>query len=149
MAIGTAQMARAHVAPRNVSFRRKVRYFAAAMAAIVSGLYFLIGFQVVTVIQNPEDQAAFALPAAVAFAVGALVILAFDNRAVWVAGGVAQSLIIFMYFSAASQREPQFEGWGISIRVAQVLLVVALGYLAFRGRERAKSSPFRVGKAAT
>lgn len=82
------------------------------MAAIVSGLYFLIGFQLVTVIENPDGQAAFAIPAGISFAIGALVILSVDKRAVWITGGIAHALIILMYFSVSSQREPAFEGWG-------------------------------------
>lgn len=146
----TAQKVVADATAR-VGFRGKVRYFAAAMAAIVSGLYILIGFQLLRVIENASDQAAFAIPAGIAFAIGALVILAVDRRALLVNGGIVQALIIAMYFSVSDQREPAFEGWGISIRVTQVLLLAALGYLAVRHRERvtAAASPFRLGKAAT
>jgi hypothetical protein len=114
--------------------RRRIRHFAAAMAAVVSALYFLIGFQIVTVIEPPDDQGAFALPAGIAFALGALVILAVDTRWVWIAGAIVQALIILMYFAVSSQREPAFEEWGITIRVAQALLLAALGYLAIRRR---------------
>jgi predicted secreted protein len=116
----------------SATLRRRIRFFTAVMAAVVSALYFLIGFQIVAVIEPPEDQAAFALPAGIAFALGALVTLAVDKRWVWIAGGIVQALIILMYFALSSQREPAFEGWGISIRVAQMLLLAALGYLAIR-----------------
>lgn len=133
-------------------FRRRVRYFAAGMAAVAAALYFLIGFQVVTVIDKPEDQAAFAIPAGIGFALAALVILLTDRKVVWVTGGIVQALIIVMYFSLSSQRVPAFEGWGISIRVAQILLLAALGYLAVGRRERASTATAtaaRVERAAT
>jgi hypothetical protein len=120
-----------------MSRRRRVQYLAAAAATVISAIYFLIGFQVVTVIEEAADQPAFALPAAIAFALGALVILAFDKRWLWIAGSGAQLLIILMYFSVSSQREPAFEIWGITIRVAQTLLLAALTYLAMQRRQPA------------
>lgn len=127
--------------------RRSVRYFAAAMAAIASVIYLLIGLRVVTVLDKPEDQVGFGLAAGIAFAIGALMILVVDNRGLWAAGAIAQALIIFMYFSLAAERTPQFEAWGIFIRVAQFLLLGALGYLAIshraEGRHRA-GPPARV-----
>ena len=39
------------------------------------------------------------------------------------------------YFNLAGKRPPQFEAWGIAIRVFQVLLLGALRYLAARPPE--------------
>ncbi|MGH8927946.1 MAG: hypothetical protein ACRDWH_06315 [Acidimicrobiia bacterium] len=132
--------------------RQRLRYVAAAMAAVASAIYFLIGFEVVTVIENRDDQAGFGLPAGVGFAVAALLILLFDNRLVWAVGAVMQTVIIFLYFSFASQRIPQFEFWGLTIRLAQFVLLAALVYLAVGRRDLARPMlkvPAGVGKAAT
>jgi hypothetical protein len=117
---------------RGSDVRRTIRYVAAALAAATTLLYLLIGFQIVSVIQNPADQPAFALPAAVAFGLLAVLLLVADRRILWVAVGIVVGLIIAMYFGVAPQREPAFEIWGLLIRVAQVGLVLALGYLAIR-----------------
>ena len=40
--------------------------------------------------------------------------------------------VIYTYFNLASQRTPAFEVWGILIRIAQVMILVALVYLEVR-----------------
>ena len=132
--------------------RRRVRYFAAAMAAWASLIYILIGLRVVTVIQNPEEQVGFGFAAGAGFAVAALLILSVDQRSLWVAGAVLQALIIFMYFALAVERIPEFEVWGIVLRIVQVPLLVAVTYLAIspRGHARhAKVPAVRVGGTAS
>jgi hypothetical protein len=117
--------------------RTTARYFAAAMALLTALAYFLIGFRVLTVLENPEDQTVFGLIAGSAFLIGALVLLLTDSRVVMGLGAIAQALIILMYFNLAPEREPSFEVWGILIRVVQVLLLGALAYLAIRPRSEA------------
>ena len=118
--------------------RRRVRYFAAAMAASASLIYFLIGLRVVSVIQNPEEQVGFGFAAGAGFAISTLLILSVDQRSLWVAGAVLQALIIFMYFTLAVERIPEFEVWGILLRIVQVPLLAAVTYLAIRPREHAR-----------
>ena len=132
--------------------RRRVRYFAAAMAACASLIYFLIGLRMVSVIQNPEEQVGFGFAAGAGFAVAALLIMSVDQRALWVAGAVLQALIILMYFTLAAERIPEFEVWGILLRVVQVPLLVAVTYLAIRPRGHArhvKVPAVRVGGIAS
>jgi hypothetical protein len=117
--------------------RRRVRLIAAALAAATSLLYFMIGLQVVHVLDDTSEQTGFGLIAGAAFLAGALVLLLIDHRALWVAGAVAQVLIIFMYVNLGAEREPSFEFWGIALRVLQVGLLAALIYLAVRPRTRA------------
>jgi hypothetical protein len=114
--------------------RRQIRMVAAAMAAVSSAIYFLIGFQVVAVIDDVSQQAAFGIPAGLAFALAAIVLLRTDHRFLWVGGAILQFLIIAMYFSVAPQRSPQYEIWGILIRVAQVVLLACLVALSFKPR---------------
>lgn len=132
--------------------RRRVRYFAAAMAACASLIYLLIGLRVVTVIQNPEEQVGFGFAASAGFAIGALLILSVDQRSLWVAGAVLQALIIFMYFTLAAERVPDFEVWGILLRIVQVPLLVAVTYLAISPRQHARHArvpAVRVGGMAS
>jgi len=120
--------------------RRLVRFAAAVLAATTSVLYFLIGFGVVTVLQGTAaqqetgGQAAFGVPAGIAFLAGAFVVLRFDRRSLWTLGAVVLGFIIYTYFDLASERTPSFEIWGILIRVSQVLLLGALTYLAARSK---------------
>ncbi len=114
--------------------RRLVRYIAAGVAAAVAIVYTLIGPSVISVVEvAPGDEAwmlAFGLPAAVAFAIGASLLVLTDRRLLWVLGAVLQLLVISMYFAVAPTRVPNFEIWGILIRIAQVTLLAALVYLA-------------------
>lgn len=116
--------------------RTLVRHTAAILAGLISLIYFLIGFQVLTVLDRLEDQVVFGLIAGSAFLIGALVIEIFDRRVVMGLGAAAQAFIIYTYVDLASQREPSFEIWGIVIRVIQVALFVTLLYLAMRPRTR-------------
>jgi hypothetical protein len=114
--------------------RRAIRLFAASMAGVVSVLYLLIALNVVSVIElapgEPSPQLYFGLPAALALLFGAVLLLLTDRRLLWMAGAVLQVLVIWMYFSVATTRVPMFETWGMLIRIAQVPLLIALGYLA-------------------
>lgn len=110
--------------------RSPIRRAAAGLAVVISLLYFLIGSRAVTVIEDTADQTAFGLIAGGAFLLGAVVILAFDRRFLWILGALAQVFIILVYFDLADERVPSYEFWGISIRVLQVLLLGGLLYLA-------------------
>jgi hypothetical protein len=114
--------------------RRSVRYMAAGIAAAVAIVYTLIGVSAISVVDvAPGDEAsmlAFGLPAAAAFAIGAALLMLTDRRLLWVLGAVLQVLVISMYFAVAPTRVPNFEMWGILIRIAQVTLLTALVYLA-------------------
>lgn len=122
---------------RAVQARRwRVRQVAAALAAATSLIYFLIGMQVVSVLDDTGEQVSFGLIAGAAFLAGAVLILAVDHRVVWTLGGLTQAFIIFTYFDLASERTPPYEAWGIAIRVLQFGLLVALTYLAMRPKHR-------------
>lgn len=115
------------------SRRRTVQLLAVTLASLTSLMYFLIGFQVLTVLENPEDQTVFGLISGTAFLLGAVAIQVFgDRRLLMGLGALTQAFIIFTYLNLASEREPAFEVWGITIRVIQVLLLAALVYLAAR-----------------
>jgi hypothetical protein len=114
--------------------RRRVRYTAAALAGITAVLYGMIATSAISVIDASavadarHDQMAFATPAAIAYAFGAVLLLMhqFDRRILWLLGALFQVGVIAMYLSVAPGREPSFEPWGIAIKVVQILLLAAL-----------------------
>jgi hypothetical protein len=110
--------------------RPLIRRTAAGIAMLIALIYFLIGFQLVAVLEDTSEQTAFGLIAGGAFVIGAALILAFDRRWLWTMGTLAQLFIIWTYFNLADQRAPDFEFWGLSIRVLQVILTALLVYLA-------------------
>lgn len=111
--------------------RRIIRYSAAVMAAAAAVIYFMIGFNVVSVIETPSDQV-FGIPAGVAYALGAVLLVVMNRRIVWILGALLQVFVISTYFQYASQRTPAYEIWGIVLRVVQALILIALAYLAIR-----------------
>jgi phosphatidylserine synthase len=113
--------------------RRPIRRLAAGLCVAVSGMYLLIGTQVVTVIDEPGDQPGFAIPAAIVFAIGAVLLITLDRLAVWAVGAALQVPFIAMYLAVAAERTPTFEAWGISIRVLQVAILAALLRLVASG----------------
>jgi hypothetical protein len=116
--------------------RRSVRNFAAAVSAVTALLYALIGVGVITVVQpgtsDEGDMLAFGLPAAGAFLIGALLLVLFDNRVLWLLGAILQVLVIVGYIAMAGIRTPQFEIWGIVIKISQIAILGALAWLVVR-----------------
>ena len=115
--------------------RRLIRYAAATVAAGVAVIYFLIGLGAIHVVRETPDGMSlfgFGVPAGSAFVIGAVLLIAFDHRSLWLLGALLQVGTIVMYFVVSAQREPPFEMWGIVIKIGQALLLVALVYLAVR-----------------
>ena len=125
--------------------RRSVRNFAAAVSAVTALLYALIGVGMLTVVEpgtsDEGDMLAFGLPAAGAFLVGALLLVLFDNRLLWLLGAILQVIVLVGYVAMAGIRTPQFEAWGILIKVTQLVLLGALAFLVLRSpQEEAEPS---------
>jgi peptidoglycan/LPS O-acetylase OafA/YrhL len=119
--------------------RRTVRLIAAAASAGVAIVYFLIGLGLVEVVDRTAagspDLLVFGVSAGLAFGVGALLLLGFDNRLLWALGAILQVGVIVMYVAVAPNRTPPFELWGIVIKVLQAVILVALLYLLIRAPE--------------
>lgn len=122
---------RENLSTSNTNRHWQIRYFAAAVTAVITVIYFMIGFNVVSVLDTSSDQI-FGIFAGLAYGLGAILLLAFDRRVIWIVGVVFQVFVIFMYFNLASQRSPAFEVWGIVLRVAQFILLIGLVYLSIR-----------------
>lgn len=111
--------------------RRTIRYLAALLSGLTAFIYFLIGFNAISVVDTDTSQI-FGIPAGIAYAFGALLLIALDSRPLWILGAILQAFVIYTYFDLAPQRTPEFEVWGIVLRIAQLLILIALAYLAIR-----------------
>lgn len=111
-------------------------YTATAFTLAMAIVYFLIGLKVVSVIDPSDDQPAFGFAAGAAFSAVAVLLLTIRHRYLWIALALLELFVVFTYFNLADQREPSFETWGILLRVLQVPVVAALGYLIYRGFRR-------------
>lgn len=114
--------------------RRQVRYLAAAAALVTAIIYGAIGLGVLSVVSETATDAPpllmFGLSAGGAYVLGAVLLVALDRRVVWVLGAVLQVAVIVMYVAVAPQRTPPYELWGVTIKVLQALILVALVYLS-------------------
>lgn len=121
----------------NGTGRVPLRYIAAVVAAVVAVLYFLIGIEVLAV-GRPSggaepDLLAFGLLVGGAHLVAAALLVLIARRAVWLGVAMFQVMVIVGYFALAEVRDPQFEIWGLLVKLLQVVLLGLVGYLAIRG----------------
>lgn len=115
--------------------RQLLRRGAAGIAAVMAGIYYLIGVGVLAVVdQQPGDPSMliFGAAAGSAFLLGAILLVAFDRRILWILGALLQLFVAWAYFSVAAERVPAFETWGITLRLLQIPLFAALVWLAIR-----------------
>jgi hypothetical protein len=120
--------------------RTTIRHAGAVVAVVMAVIYFLIGagiLQVVTPNEDPGSLFVFGAGAGGAFLLGALLLMRFDRRWLWMLGAAFQVFVYWGYFSVAPDRTPAFEPWGITLRIVQVPLLIALLYLAVRPEQRA------------
>ena len=119
--------------------RTTIRHAGAVVAAVMAVIYFLIGAGVLQVVNPNEDPGflfVFGAMAGGAFLLGALLLMRFDRRWLWMLGAAFQVFVYWGYFAVAPDRTPAFEPWGITLRVVQVPLLIALLYLAVRPSEQ-------------
>jgi len=115
--------------------RQTIRLGAAALAAAMAAVYFLIGVGVLTVVDGQAGDPSmlgFGASAGALFLVGAILLFEFDRRWLWIVGALLQIFVAAMYVAVSPERTPAFEVWGITLRVIQVPLFAALVYLALR-----------------
>jgi hypothetical protein len=128
--------------------RRTIRYLAAAAAAAMAVIYYLIGLEILHVVDAPPEGMSlfwFGIPAGSAFLLGAVLLVAFDRRILWILGAVLQVLVALGYLAVAPDRTPAFEVWGITLRIIQVPLFAFLVYLALRSpRDRVVARAVRI-----
>ena len=110
--------------------RRRVRRWAGVLALANALVYGLIGAGIARVSGDTAFLWVFGLTAGAAFLLGTVLLWAFDRRLLWWLGAAFQVFAIAAYIGVAPQRVPPFEAWGLSLKVAQGVLLVALLYLA-------------------
>ncbi|MBD0293190.1 MAG: hypothetical protein ICV70_06405 [Jiangellaceae bacterium] len=119
---------------------RRIEIGAAAAAAAVAVLYLLIGFGTLDIGSSADGSAGdllgFGLSSGGVFALIAVVLLVVRRRWIWILIALFDALVIGVYFAAAELRDPPFELWGLLIKFLQLLVFVAVSYLAVRGPHR-------------
>ncbi|HEX2863206.1 MAG TPA: hypothetical protein VHN99_01450, partial [Deinococcales bacterium] len=128
---------------RTLVRRRVVRAAAATLALGCAVVYFLIGFGPIYPAGKGDAgfMLAFGLSAGAAFALGALLLAAFDRAWLWLLGAAFQLAVIAAYFQVAPNRTPPYEAWGLGLKAAQAVLLGLLAWLAATGtRLRARSA---------
>lgn len=113
--------------------RRLLRRCAAGLCLVMAAVYLLIAAGV-SGIESTEEMSivTFGVGAASIFVVGAVLLLALDNRVLWGLGAAMQVMMAVMYLAVSSDRSPAFEAWGIGLRVLQLVLFVLLVLLTVR-----------------
>jgi hypothetical protein len=119
------------------------RYVAIGASAAAAALYLGIGLGVLDIgSAEGTDPALFefgALMAAV-FGITAVLLWFIRARVLYAAVAVLQVVVLLGYVAAASYREPAFDLWGALIKVAQVVILVAVVYLFAHARAATSST---------
>jgi hypothetical protein len=114
-----------------------MRALAAATAGLSALLYYLIGFGVLDIGEARSGDDAgllgFGLSAGTAFVAAAILLVLVHRRWLVALIGLMDAAVIVGYFAMAEMRVPSFEVWGLSIKAAQVVLLLAIGFLLLRG----------------
>jgi hypothetical protein len=126
--------------------RTRVRWAAAVLALANAVVYALIGAGVLSVLNGAPGPRpgliVFGVLAGGAFLLGAVLLMRFDRRVLWMVGAAFQAFAIAAYFNVAPQRVPPYEVWGLSLKVAQAVLLVALLFLGI-ARTTSPAAPER------
>jgi hypothetical protein len=112
-----------------------IRYDAAAIATAMALIYLGIGFGVLDVGGSEAEKAfliVFGGLAGGAFLLGALLLVRFDRRWLWIVGVAFMVFVYWAYVDVSKTRTPPYELWGITLRIIQLPLLAALIYLAVR-----------------
>ena len=129
-------------APVGADRSKSLRYGAAVLAAAVGVVYLLIALQVVHVADTAGKDSPFLpmMAAAVAFWIGAVLLVLVDRWLVWLLGAAVQLVVLVGYFAVAPSRDPHYEAWGLAIKVAEVIILGLLLYLVVSARRGSRAS---------
>jgi hypothetical protein len=94
--------------------RTTIRHAGAVVAAVMAVIYFLIGAGVLQVVARNEDPGflfVFGASAGGAFLLGALLLMRFDRRWLWMLGAAFQVFVYWGYFASRPiERRPSSRG---------------------------------------
>ena len=114
----------------------RFRFGLAAAAVVVGIVYTLIAVHAIRVAEMTGDMAGKEFPylvmaaAAAAFWLGAVLLVLFDKRLVYLLGAAVQVVVLIGYFAIASMRDPHYEGWGVTMKAVEVVMLAMLLYRA-------------------
>jgi hypothetical protein len=113
-----------------------LRAVALILCAACALVYAAIGLGLIYQ-QRPDGMRlwVFGYSAASAFALGVVLLLARPGRIVWILGSAFMILVIVAYVLVAPSRQPSFEIWGISLKIAQLLILASLVGLLVQDRK--------------
>jgi hypothetical protein len=113
--------------------RVRARHGAAVLSAAMAGIYYLIGLRVLDIGGSSTGEAVdltmFGAAAGTAFLGLAALLTLSDRRWVWFLALLVQVFVYVVYVATSAVREPPFELWGITLRILQLPVVLALIYL--------------------
>ena len=119
----------------------RVRLAAVGGLGVVAVIYMQIGFSVVVVTADQTGVVPPMLLAGAVFAVLAAGLAVSNARWVPAVGAALQLVVLVGYVVIASERTPAYELWGVTTKALQVLLLIALAYLALRRPVRTAVQP--------
>jgi hypothetical protein len=111
-----------------------------ALTAACAVVYLAIGLGFIY--EQPKDGvplAVFGFSAAAAFALGVVLMVVRPGRNVWILGAAFMAFVIVAYVNVAPKRNPSFEIWGISLKIAQAFILAALLGLLARDRRTSRA----------
>jgi len=115
----------------------RVRFGAAALAVITAIFYFLIAAHVLPVVDVMDKGITyFGLAAGIGFCLIAVALFFWRRRFVWIIVGLLQIFAIALYFQVGKTRTPNYEVWGLVMRIPQVLILLSMVYLSMRKAAR-------------
>lgn len=118
--------------------RRRVRRIVAGIHLVMAAIYALIGTNTISVVVADPSQAdgetmqTFGLAAAAFFLVLAGVSFMTTHRAAWWMMAAINTFVAYVYFSLSADRVPDFEAWGVTLRILQIPVIVGCVYLALK-----------------
>lgn len=121
--------------------RRTVRLASAIASAAMGGIYFLIGLRVLGIggstTGEEVDLTVFGFSAGAAFLILAGLLAVTDKRVLWILAAIFNLFVYIVYFAVAPGRAPNFELWGLTLRIIQLVVLSGLIYLSWNEPEHA------------
>jgi hypothetical protein len=116
--------------------RQRIRFVGAAASATMAVIYSLIGLRIYDIggstTGETVDLGLFGASAGSAFLALAVLLALTDRRWLWIPAVAFQVFVYAIYFGTSGTRVPPFEILGITLRIVQIPLVLALIYLTVK-----------------
>jgi hypothetical protein len=114
----------------------------------MAAIYFLIGLRIFDIggstTGDTVDVGMFGASAGSAFLALAVLLVLTDRRWLWIPAVLFQLFVYAIYIGTSAIRVPPFEIYGITLRIVQVPLVLALVYLSVKAPMSTRAPSGRV-----